>query len=256
MKTAPPHTRKRWRLFKTRNMVTNLKIFVIFTILTICRYSCAVPLNDGVKIDTDKLILINYSDTNYYDLAAWIHDTITDDGWRINYYVKDDSTRYKDIYIQWSKGNIHGLCKREEVLDFRRYFIPVIVGENNSNIFLSHGCGTACQAILVLGKDSLPTYTDYLNIVNYNIPLGKLIYVTQNSWTHEEEYFELAIVDLKAKKEYKEKYNNLCFGKWQYKPSCIDTVIFEKNKIMISTTLIDKNDRNKEIKDNRIINIK
>ena len=49
--------------------------------------------------------LVILSCTNAEDDVGFnAHDTITADNWKIEYLIKDDTTRYDDVYIKWSKG--------------------------------------------------------------------------------------------------------------------------------------------------------
>ena len=106
---------------------------------------------------TGKLIAINFSDTNYSGVASYTVDTTTADGWSIQYLVKDDTTRYKDLYIVCSKGNIKSIYRADNVLEYRRYFIPEFAAETKTNIYFTHGCATDCSAILVFDKDTAAT---------------------------------------------------------------------------------------------------
>ena len=202
---------------------------------------------------TGKLIEINFQDSNYLDLPLYAQDTITKDGWTIRYFVKDDSTRYNDIYIQCSKGNLKGIFYGEELLQFRRYFIPEFAGETNSYIYFTHGCATDCSAILVFSKDSVK-FTDYQRVVEYNLEYEQILYVMDSSYENEEKIYELALVDLTHKKTHRITYSNICMG--FYKPACIDTVIFDKKQVTIKTTLQESFGSEKEISQTRIIKLK
>src|SRR5688500_7355519 len=133
-------------------------------------------LHNKLVSGTGDLIPIDFSDTNYVDVESYAVDTITADGWSIRYLVKDDSTRYKDLYIVCSKGTEKAIHRAEDVLEFRRYFIPEFEAETKTNIYFTHGCATDCSAILVFDKDSAVRFTDYLQIVKYDIKLGQVLY--------------------------------------------------------------------------------
>ena len=184
---------------------------------------------------TGELVPIEFSDTNYLDLATYAIDTTTVDGWSIKYLVKDDSTRYKDLYIVCSKGNIKAIHRAEGVLEFRRYFIPEFEAETKTNIYFTHGCATDCSAILVFDKDSTARFTDYLEVVKYNIQLGQVLYVTDSTYQNEEKIYELALVDITKRKTYKLTFNGICDN--AYKPACVDTVIFSKDKVSVTASL-------------------
>jgi len=199
---------------------------------------------------------IDPNDSNYLDVKSYAIDTVTPSGWSIKYFVRDDNTKYDDLYIQWSKGSIKGVYQAEDVLQMRRYFIPEYRGENQNHIFLWHGCATGCQAILTLSKDSSPTAKDYLNIIDYDISTSKVVYLTNFNLEHEPS-LEVAIVDLNSSKESKARFENLCMSA-ALKQSCIDTVVFSKDKVVIKATLIDKSDyhREKEVVEKKVVSFK
>ena len=191
--------------------------------------------HDTIKSETGKLIPINFSDTNYIDLGLYAKDTATADGWSIKYLVMDDSTRYKDLYIVCSKGNIKAIHHAEDVLEFRRYFIPEFKAETKTNIYFTHGCATDCSAILVFDKDTSARFTDYLEVVKYNVPLGQVLYVTDTTYQNEEKIYELALVEIIKHKTHKLTFNGICDG--VYKPACVDTITFSKNAVSVTVSL-------------------
>jgi hypothetical protein len=189
-----------------------------------------------VSTSTEKLIPIDYLDLeHYYNLDNL--NKMTADGWAINYFVKDDRTRYKDIYIECSKGNLKGIFFGEDLLEYRRYFIPEFITETDKHIYFSHGCATDCSAILVFNKD-ICQFRDYVQIVDYSIENEQLVYVADNSYENEFDLYELVVVDLRRNKTYSVVYKeNICMG--VFKEDCVDTIQFSPNKVLISTTLVD-----------------
>ena len=206
-------------------------------------------LDNKLVSGTGGLIPINFSDTNYVDLESYAVDTTTDDNWSIKYLVKDDSTRYNDLYIVCSKGNIKAIHRAEDVLEFRRYFIPEFKAETKTNIYFTHGCATDCSAILVFDKDSAVRFTDYLEVVKYNIQLGQVLYVTDSTYQSEKKIYELALVDISKRTTHKLTFNGICDN--VYKPACVDTVIFSNNKVSVTASLrknIESVDKAKQTK--------
>lgn len=201
-----------------------------------------------------QLVRIDLNDSNFSDLNLHSADTLTQNGWSIKYLIKNDSTKYNDIYIEWSKGNIKGIYKAESVLQFRRYFIPQYVGENDNYLFLKHGCATDCSGILVLSKDS--TFSqDYIRVIDYNIPNGQVVYVTEVG-TKDDSPFQVAVVDLPKHLEHLAQFKNLCMYA-SHKESCIDTIVFKKDLVSIKATLtIDNSFRNKEVSEELKISLK
>jgi len=217
-----------------------LRYFILMlTILT--AGSCKqTKKNDISKLNptttvTGKLIPINFSDTNYIEVGVYAKDTTTDDGWSIQYLVKDDSTRYIDLYITCSKGNVKAIHRAKGVLEMRRYFIPEFEAETKTNIYFTHGCATDCAALLVFDKDTSAQFSDYEAIVEYDIPLGQVLYVSDRTYQNEENIYELVLVEIKRRKIHKLAFDGICDG--AYKPACVDTVMFSKNKVSVTVSL-------------------
>jgi hypothetical protein len=198
-----------------------------------------------------RLISIDITDSHFIDIGSYTTDTITPDGWSVKYYVKDDSTKYDDVYIEWSKGNVRGVYKGESLLQFRRYFIPQYKGENAKNLFFWHGCATDCQAVLTLNKDSA-IEKDYTSVIDYNIQNGQIVYVSDYSFENEPS-FQLTVADLMRDKEHSVRFKNLCMTAAN-KSSCVDTIIFRKDKVLLKATLtVDDYYRNKEILEEKAV---
>jgi len=241
--------------------MTRKSTYIILTIIsTILLVACGQKDNkesDNFKSQAVKqsgeLLEINFSDTNYFDLEIWIKDTITKAGYEIKYLVRDDSTKYNDIYIQCSKGNISGTFHGENLLQYRRYFIPTFIGETDKHIYFSHGCATDCSAILVFSKETLSNFKEFFHVVDFNIEFEQVLYVTDSTYENENKIYDLALVDLNKDKTHKITYNNLCGA--VYKPTCIDTVIFNKSQVIIKTTLRKSIETEQEITQTRNIKL-
>jgi hypothetical protein len=206
------------------------------------------------KNQTEQLIPVDFNDSNYNELNSYAIDTFTEGGWIIKYLVKDDSTRYDDIYIRWTKGNVTGTFKAESVLQFRRYFVPQYAGENKNYLFFWHGCATDCAAVLTLSKDSAFS-KDYTSVIDYNIPNGQIAYLTDKSY-EDDHPFQISIVDLSKNKEHLVQFKNLCMYA-AHKESCIDTIIFNKGKVIVKATLrINDHNRDKKIIEEKTVNLK
>jgi hypothetical protein len=249
------------KVLNFRNVIpqkmTRLYIIVIFfsTALTI---SCKRTKNEETTSIKNHpltravdLIKIDFGDTIYHDLQAYVSDTITNDGWTIKYLVKDDSTKYSDIYIQCSKGNLSGIFHGKDLLQFRRYFIPIFTGETDAFIYFTHGCATDCSALLVFSKDSTSRFKDFVHIVDYNTKFNQVLYVTDYCYENESNIYDIALIELDSDKLHKITYNNVCGD--VHKPSCVDTVIFDKNQVTINTTLRKSIESELEIKQSRTI---
>jgi hypothetical protein len=241
--------------------MTQKSLHIILTIaFTILIVACGQKKNQESNISANqvmkgsgKLGEINFSDTNYFDLRIWIKDTITRDGYEIKYLVRDDSTKYNDIYIECRKGNVSGLFHGENLLQYRRYFIPTFIGETDKHIYFSHSCATDCSAILVFSKDALSNFKEFFHVVDFNIEFEQVLFVTDSTYENENKIYDLALVDLNKDKTHKITYNNLCGA--VYKPTCIDTVIFNKSQVTIKTTLRKSMESEQEITQTRKIKL-
>ena len=167
--------------------------------------------------------------------------------------MRDDSTKYNDIYIQCSKGNQSGIFRGGNLLQYRRYFIPTFIGETDKYIYFLHGCAIECSALLVFPKDRLSNFKEFFRVVDYNIEFGQVLYVTDSTYENENKIYDMALVDLKKDKIHKITYNNL-YGA-VYKPICIDTVIFNNSHVTIKTTLRKSIETEQEITQTRNIKL-
>ena len=235
-------------------------IINILLLATVFAFGCGHPKTDPHTISAhlpdahaSELIPINFSDSNYYDLKFYAHDTLTKDGWQIKYLVKNDSNRYKDLYIEWSKGTSKGLYHYPSALEYRRYFIPEYKGENSRYLFFEHGCATDCGAVLTLQKDTIKA-VDYEHVISYSLLAGIVVLVNQTG-LQDDTPFEVSAVDIMRGKEHRVKFNGLCMAA-AYKEQCVDTVLFSKNKVLVKATLtINDYNRDKELSEERMVKL-
>jgi len=209
--------------------------------------------DDQVSIHTGELIEIDFSDSNYSGLQSHVADTVTEFGWIINYLVRDDSTKCNDVYIKCSNGEWTGTYKDAEVLLMRRYFIPVYAGESSSFIYFTHGCATDCSALLVFSKDSNCQFKDYNHVIDYSVECSQVLHLTDSDFENENQIYQLSLIELTKDKTHKISYNNICQS--PYKPSCIDTVIFEKSRVTVKSSLLEKMGSDTEIKQTKIVDL-
>ena len=185
-----------------------------------------------------KLIQIDSTDSKYTDAKLSCKDTITKNGWKIEYLVKDDKTKYDDLYIKWSKGNLSGIFCSASTLIMRRYFIPEFEAENENYLFLTHGCSTSGAAVLVLPKNTSKKGKDYSFIIDYSIKYEKIGYIPERSFSLNE--LEITIADLKSGAEKSVVFENICTTVPE--ESCVDQITFGNKTVEVEATLIDKND--------------
>jgi len=195
-----------------------------------------------------KLIPIDFSDTNYREIKSYAMDTITKSGWAIKYMVKNDTTRYNDLYIQWSKGAKVGLFRFEDVLLMRTYFMPVVAGENDNYIFLTHACATECEALLTLSKENIPKAKDFVEVIKFDIKTNRVVFVNEKSSL---DTIIITTADLIRNKNKSIKFKNLC----GLNPvgGCIDSVRFEKDYVKLMGTF--PSGHNTYLKESHIIRL-
>jgi len=233
------------------NPQTNLiTCFLICTILISCQGEAgkkslqrtiisAVSVKKQPYKGTGKLIPINFKDSSYTDVQFYAKDTLTKGGWSIKYFVKDDSTRYDDIYIQWSNKKHSGLYCADAVLQFRRYFIPKYKGENDKHLFFTHACATTCKAILTVSKDKDLAIRSFVTMIDYNIPNGQVVYVADHPYSDSE--LEVSVVDLNKMVEKQVAFKNKPL--YLEADQNIDSVSFSKKRIKLFATMIDIRDK-------------
>lgn len=218
-----------------------LQLFLILILV-----SCRQIKTENV---VSKLVAINYNDSIFKYRSNY--DTTLLSNWAITYLVKNDSTKYKDIYLKVKKQNDSSIYFLEDYLYFRDYFTPTYSNENDKFIFFEHGCATSCRAVLVFDKTTLK-FTDFTQIIDYCVKTNKIVWVS-NQELNDDQPFKVKIKNLLKSKDTTISFNNLALG--TIKDSYIDSVNFKNKIITIYTTLIDKNDyyRTKEIKETKVI---
>lgn len=202
-------------------------------------------------VGTGKLIPINFKDSDYVDVAHYAKDTVTNGGWSVKYLVKDDSTRYRDIYIQWQKGDRKGIYTFEEVLEFRRYFIPVYKGESENHLFLTHACATSCEAVLTLSKEKKPESRTFVTVAGFSIPDAQIVFVSDAAYN--EKKFSVSVIDLNKNIEKVVAFKNRQL--FNEPDQNIDSIAFGRSEVKLFATLIDKNDqsRKKTVRETQVV---
>jgi hypothetical protein len=107
--------------------------------------------------------------------------------------------------------------------------------------------------LLVFSKDTRSNFKEFFNVVDFSIEFEQVLYVTDSTYENENKIYDLALVDLDKDKIHKITYSNLCGA--VYKPNCIDTVIFNKTKVTIKTTLRKSIESELEIKQTKTIKL-
>ncbi len=208
------------------------------------------PLSGSLQnsINLKNLISIDFSKREYRDLKMYAKDTVTDDGWKINYLVKNDRTKNNDLYIRWSKGKYSNVFLMQDVLLMRRYFIPILEKDNLDFIYMTHGCATSCIGVLVLSKSPSPTAKDFLEVIEYNTQFNKIVYTPKRSYSLDT--FEIAVSDLKKGIEKSVIFKNKC--NLSPENGCIDKINFSEKYVDIFAALEDTVTGEKVKESNRI----
>ena len=182
---------------------------------------------------TVEFIRPNLTDSNYINFN--LSDTATVGDWSIKYLVKNDSTKYSDIYIRCTKGNKTVTYFGKGLLEFRGGFIPKLIGETNSYLYFWHRCATDCQSILVCSKDSAK-FTDYPNVADFNIKLEQILYVPNSYYEDSSENFRINLMNLTQRKETVVIFDGQAYT--ANIEASIDTVIFDKKETIIKAEIL------------------
>jgi len=204
---------------------------------------CSQPKDTALKVPAtgedkiaEKLIAIDVTDTVYGDARTFAKDIITADGWKIEYLVKDDSTRYTDVYIRWKKGDIKRIYKSDQALQMRSYFIPSFAEESKTHLFFEHGCATGCLAILALPKNSTNRPTKFDAVIDYNAKMGLIV----NRINYGDDPLIVGVTNLNRNKTKLVKFKRICSS---LVGTCIDTIVFSNKNITVKGGFINKHGR-------------
>lgn len=226
-------------------------VFIILA-LTMVFFSCTEKHDKAVaRKFTRQLIPLDHNDTNF--CYGRPYDTTLQSGWTIQYLVRDDTTKYHDVYIRWTKAGKSGLFFGEHLLDFRTYFVSEFSGENDENLFMEHGCATSCAGLLVLNKQNL-RHRDFAHIVSYDIKTNKIVWLSDENFANDGN-FVVTATDLSTNNDTAVAFSNLALG--SLKESYVDTVLFSKRSVTIKCTLLDAKDdtRQREVKETKTLKL-
>lgn len=180
----------------------------------------------------ERLVPIAANDTSYTNYFN-VRDTVTRDGWKIRYMVKDDATRYTDAYIQWEKGNVKRVYKYNNVLQFRGSFMPQMVEESETHIFMEHWCATDCMAVLVLPKNDADGALDIEAVIDYRLKSGQIVYREYK----DNGAIAATAIDLKRRKKKSVTFKNKTYSMGN---SFVESIVFKGDNIVIEGEFFDK----------------
>jgi hypothetical protein len=203
------------------------------------------------ELEYKDLIRPVFDTEDNFEYASLAKDITTPKGWDIKYFVKNDSTKDRDIYISCEKNGVKTLYFYPKVLTFRTYFLPTFSQETEEYIYFEYGCATDCGAVLAFSKKNY-SFSSFGRIIETNLKLDLLVLMTDNAYKKETELFEFEVVDLARNNNYLVSFDMICRG--VYKQNCIKEVVFSKNEIIIKLVLSDK-EWTKETEQIRVIKL-
>lgn len=202
---------------------------VAFIIVLLFMFACNSSQKEKNNSD---LIPLDLTDTLFGDFRNNTKEYTTDSGWKISYLVKDDSTKYEDVYIKWEKGKNIRTLNFPSVLSMRHYFLPVFKTESKTHIFLEHGCATSCTAVTALPKNPEGSPHVFYNVVDYDVITGRVVYIPQRSYSLDT--LELDVFDLKSDKAKTVSFQNQC--NLSPEDGCIEKVTFTDKSVELIGT--------------------
>ncbi len=222
-----------------------LLLFLFFT-------TSHLAFSQTSDINFKELIRPDFTDFEGYGRNfSFLKNRTTQTGWKIEYFVKNDSTKYEDIYISFQKNEIRKIYLCSNVLKYRTYFTPTFSQETEDYIYFEYGCATDCGGVLAFSKNNY-TFDSFDRIIELDLELNLLVLMTDNASHVQTEYFEFEIIDLARKKNYLVSFDMICRG--VHMQNCIKEVIFSKHEIIVKLLLSDKQ-WTKEIKETRTIKL-
>ncbi|TWV95714.1 hypothetical protein [Chitinophaga pinensis] len=196
------------------------------------------------------LLPVNREDAGYPEGGQFPQDTLTASGWSVRYLVKDDNTKYKDLYVECSNGKSKLVIPQSQVLALSWKYIPRYAGENTKHLFFEYYCGNECFAVMTVSKESQPEYQEYEQVLDYDVLSGQIVYNITSSDT--EDSVRVVAVNVARRKEKKMAFNNM---RRAGANAGIDSVVFKSGKVQVFAGLIDRNDPEEEdiIKESRSV---
>ena len=178
--------------------------------------------------ETNYLNKIDLNDNhpNYEDFGAWVNDTITSDSWKIEYLIKNDHTKYDNLYIKISKGNLNGIIKEENVLNFRKYFIPAYEGENSKYLFFTFASDTYTNGILIVDKKQPSNFKKKKILLKSDFEKGYLFFINSKN---EDDQFEIGYFNIIEGTEEEIKFKGVCL--LPIKTECVKNILEEREFI-------------------------
>lgn len=185
----------------------NISIIIILTLLTM---SCKTESKqNSIPEKTSEGLLISFDTENdtkpHYERN--IKNTTTPNGWKIKYLVKNDSTRHRDLYIEWSKGNIRRNYCGHYLLELQPYFTPVFKTETDDYIFMEFEVRGG-DGILILPKNNKTSEVSFSYVIGYSPKYAQVVYIPESSYSTD--HLDVEAYDIKSGKAKSVRFSHPC----------------------------------------------
>lgn len=207
-----------------RNLLTLIFIYVLAT-------GCITTVEQKKQSDKPEYgVLTSYNEKKHIQPhhERNIKDTLTANGWKIEYLVKNDSTKQKDLYIQWSKGNSKRVYLGRHLLELQSYFTPVFKTETGDYIFMEFEVRGG-SGILILPKNNNPEVS-FSYVVDYSAKYGQVVYIPESSYSLD--HLDVEAYDLKSDKTKSVRFSYPCSVTSENE--CLIEARFDGKQIQIS----------------------
>lgn len=187
-----------------------MKYAAFFLILLIsCSTSGQKKIAGNANSDLEYQSLISYNEENDPEPhhVRNIKDTLTPHGWKIEHFVKNDSTKHKDLHIQWSHNNVKRTWQGSHLLELQSYFTPVFKSETQDYLFMEFEVRGG-DGVLILPKDPTAPFLIFPYIVGYSAIYGQVAYIPEASYSSES--LDVEVYDLKSGKTKSVQFNERC----------------------------------------------
>lgn len=174
-------------------------------------------------------------------------DMVTPAGWSVRYLVKDDETKYDELYIECAKGSSK-VVFQDLFLNVK--LIPRFSAESDTHLFLTHKCGSDCIGLTTVSKQQIPEYQTYEWVLDYDVATGQVVYKIADDST--EDSVKLMVVNVPLGKEKRIAFDNLPAHSQN---GGVDSIVFKNRKVQLFAGLIDRNDPDEEdiVKETRTV---
>ena len=176
---------------------------------------------------SDSIVPINPFDPKFDPMLCKM-DTVFPDGWKVEYLVKNDSTKYTDLYIRCSRQEKSYVFFCDDYPSFRPCFIPMLFGQNEKFIYFSTFCITAQRVLLVMNKLHPEKSMELTPVIDFDVITNRLVLPS-----HENDGTFFSIYDLSTQQTKEIIFRNRCNDPTRFADNCIDSVKFSENFVSV-----------------------